>query len=304
MMDLIPGTNGASLFNPSNGKYNPKIRRVVRSRQNQILKSLADVQITLDSFSMPVPGSLTRPAGFVETEVPFLGNFAVQTISDLEQTASCKPMEFYDYLIDKKASCGIANTNLSESEHQESARQIIDILETNLPAVHNQNSLFYLTNIDLGGHNTIFNKKGELLAMIDVDSFNFVPIECAALPPGGVGLDLYPNSATKVWREASESGVPYLEEYAQLLRQAGKDFGNPELGNKLSAYLLSDSAVLVAGIFKLDERDSSRNRDWLNSEAVRRLRRSESTISCAKPSTSAFEDGAAHLELKQPPAAG
>ena len=77
----------------------------------------------------------------------FLGNFAVQTISDLEQTASCKPLEFYNYLIDKKANCEIAKTNLAKSEYQESARQIIDIHETKLPAVHDPNSLFYLTNI-------------------------------------------------------------------------------------------------------------------------------------------------------------
>ena len=198
-------------------------------------------------------------------------------------------MEYFEYLI------GDLSREPFGSEEVESSREIIDVIKTNLLAMHDQDGLFCLTNIGLGGHNTIFDRSGELLAVIDTDSFRFAPIEVAALPPGGVGLDLFPDSRTEkeIWREGTELGIRYLKEYAQLLSQAGKDFGNAELGDKFSKQLLKDSTVLVVGLFQLDKHDLLGNSEWLNCEAIQKLKPLESEKFTTDTLCVALEDIAA-----------
>lgn len=238
----------------------------------------------LASYSSFSWGSLGREGTGMGKESIIVQDYVVRSGPQRPYVDYTRPMDFYDYLTKMKTS---HLTHVLDSDKSEaSSKKVAEVLRTHLPSLHDKSSLFYLTNLDLGGHNTIFSADGKLQAIIDVDSLWFVPIECAARPPARVGLDLYPNSDTCIWRLPDKTGMSYLEEYADMLVLAGKGCEQPLLGESLASVLLSDSAVLVAGLFVLDECDTLCNSEWLNSQPVRKLRTSKSTLFLPKPSSS------------------
>ena len=266
-MELIPGVMGTAYFSPKLSSCKGRAQERIREIQNNIIRSFAEVQITLASYSSPLWGRLAKQ-GSTESGVKhhLVDGFVAHC---WRESSYSRPMAFY------KANHPSVFENFESADLVDSCTAIKSIIRANLPHMHDAASTFYLTNNDIGAHNAIFNSKGELQAIIDVDGLIFAPIEMAAQVPQLVGLATFPVGNNCTWRPPNESGVSYLEEYADMLRKAGKSCGHPLLGEKLASQLLSDSAVLVAGLCISHAPDPTIQADWLNSPAIQRLQASK-----------------------------
>lgn len=262
-MELIPGIMGTAYFSPRLSNYSGIAQERVREIQNNILRSLAEVQIMLASYSSPLWGRLGKQGG---TEPGVKHHLVDGYVAHCWRERSYRrPMAFY------KANYPLVARKLDSADIVDSCTVIESIIRANLPHMHDATSTFYLTNNDIGAHNAIFNSQGELQAIIDVDGLIFAPIETAAQAPQLVGLSTFPISENRTWRPPHGSGISYLEEYADMLREAGKTCGHPLLGEKFASQLLSDSAVLVAGLYISHVPDPTIHADWLSSPVIQRL---------------------------------
>ena len=152
------------------------------------------------------------------------------------------------------------------------SKQILDIFEANYARLCSKSAVFYLTNVDLGGHNAIFDRDGNLKAIIDIDVLRFVPIEVAVQPPAQFGLSYCPVGDPSVWLTGHEKGPLAVPHYAEIFRRVAKDLGLPELGDFFADCITAESAILVSGLYIVDEERLNNCEKWLASDKISRFR--------------------------------
>ena len=273
-MDLIPGISGADFFDPTFENLQPDLQVSLWERQNRVLCAMAEIQITLAAFVSPVWGPLVRHSKCT-SKVKVIDDYFVKTDPTMDNSSRHNPLGYYSSKIEKRSRR--IKFDPETADHKKSSEAVLNALRDNLSVLQTRPDHFLLCNIDLGGHNTIFDNEGHLKAMIDVDTFRFVPIECAAIPPLRLGLDLYHSSSTSIWRAPKNTTTSYISEYAQMLIQAGIHCQEPTLGQDLASQVLSDGIVVAAGLYVLDERDVTSNEEWINSSPIQRLRQLQAT---------------------------
>ncbi|MCJ1247021.1 hypothetical protein MMC30_004232 [Trapelia coarctata] len=280
VMDLVPGSHGSAFFDPriedecsSLGQAN------FRFYQDRVLMSMARTQIRLAQFESSVAGRLGLYSGS-GTRTPVVGDFVVEDDPDKDHEFYKAPSDLFRSIIRNKGE-NIDDANQSE-DLASSSRQVLSVVDANLPRLHDSRSRFFLSNVDLATHNAIFSLEGRLRAIIDVDKLFFVPIEVAVQPPAGFGLHLFSSTKTPIWRMSRKREPSYIMQYAQMLYQAGRECGNPPLGEKFATQLLADRTVVAAGLFVLDYKSHIYNTEWLASPAISKLTaQTSSPIECA-----------------------
>lgn len=187
----------------------------------------------------------------------------------VEGNPSCRtPLDFYNSMIAERAQ---RLDTIEDLEYTTSGRKILNTIRKNLSFCYNDKPCCYLSNVDLGPRNAIFDIRGFLQAIIDVDTLQFVPIDYAVQVPPGLGLDFFPESESSGWRAGNESGPSRIEQYGEFLSTAGARLEQFNLGSRFRAQLLKDSVPLIQGLQVIDEEDASFNNEWLGSETVLRL---------------------------------
>ena len=161
---------------------------------------------------------------------------------------------------------------IKNPQYTTSAHKILNTIEENMASCCSNEPCFYLTNVDLGARNAIFDTGGILQAIIDVDTLQFVPIEYAVQVPPGLGLEFFPNNTASVWRADNESRSSHMEDYTAFLFAAGALCEQCNLGAYFASPLEKDSAALIQGFEVVDEEDTNYNDGWLGSESVLRLK--------------------------------
>lgn len=263
-MDLVQGLTDNGFFESQHGKRSPNAQNKIRIAQHRILQSMSTIQITLAQFQAPTWGYL-RKSPYSGCECFKVDDFGVEGSPSYR-----KPLDFYNSMITERAQRLDA---IEDLEYTTSGRKILNTIRENLSVCYNEKPCFYLTNVDLGPRNAIFNIRGILQAIIDVDSLQFVPIDYAVQVPPGLGLEFFPESESSVWRACNQSGSSLIEQYRQFLYTAGARLGQFNLGSRFRAQLLKDSVPLIQGLQVIDEEDATFNNEWLGSETVLRLAR-------------------------------
>ena len=270
-MDLVQGVTGAYLFEPQHEKRGPKARNSIGVAQHRVLQSMADIQITLAQFQALTSGHL-RKFPYSEYECFMVDDFGSRSKADgfgVEGDPSyCTPLDFYTSMIAKRAQ---SLDTFGDLQYTTSAHKILNTIRENLSSCCNENPRFYLTNVDLGARNAIFDIRGFLQAMIDVDTLRFVPIEYSVQVPSGLGIEFFPDSTASVWRADNGSPSSHMRDYRVSLFGAGARLGQCNLGASFALQLRKDSAALIQGFQVVDEEDTNYNDEWLRSESVLRL---------------------------------
>lgn len=280
-MDLVRGITGDCFFESHLAERSSKTRAKLHKVQQRVLRSMADIQITLAQFQAPIWGCL-RKSPCPGCECYEVDGFENRSIVDGFVVAG-GPSDrtargFYSSMIAERAKYLDTIDDEDLEEYTSSARKILDTIRENLSICCNNDDdprpRFYLTNVDLGPRNAIFDIRGSLQAVIDVDMLQFVPIDYAVQPPPGLGLEFFAASETTVWRAGdNESGGQraLIEQYGECLSAAGHRLGLPNLGSHFRAQLLKDPVPLIQGLQVVDEEDTDYSNGWLGSEAVLRL---------------------------------
>ena len=270
-MDLVQGVTGAFIFDRQHDKGNPRIKRNVRLSQHRALKAMAEIQITLAQFQAPVGGYL-RNSPHSEHKCFMVDNSGNRSEVDSFGVGADPvyrtPLDFYTRMVAKRAR---RLDTINNRKCATSAHEILRIIKENMSSCCSDEPCFYLTNVDLGARNAIFDTRGILQAIIDVDALRFVPIEYAVQVPGGLGLEFFPDSASSVWRADDKSRSVHMLEYRAFLFAAGARCGQYNLGIYFPRHLKKDSAALIQGFEVVDEEDAAYNDEWLGSESVLRL---------------------------------
>ena len=282
-MNLVQGVTGAFLFEPQHEKRGPKARNIVYVAQHRVLQSMAKIQITLAQFQAPTGGHL-RKSPYSKYECFTMDDFGNRSKVDGfgvgGDPSYCTPLDFYTSMIAKQAQ---SLDTFGDRQYTTSAYRILNTIRENLSSFCNDNPCFYLINVDLGARNAIFDIRGFLQAVIDVDTLRFVPIEYAVQVPPGLGIDFFPDSAASVWRAGGESRSSHMREYRSSLCEAGARLEQPNLGARFASQLQKDSVALIQGFQVVDEEDKDYNDEWLRSESVLRLTGRE-TLTDSSPS--------------------
>lgn len=270
-MDLVQGLTGDCFFESHLETRSSKARSKLHEAQQCVLESMATIQISLARFQAPVWGCLRKsPCSGCEC-------FEVDDLEDRSivdgfvvagNPSDRRARGFYSLMIAERDQY---LETIEDLEYTTSARKILDTIRENLSLCCNDDPHFYLTNVDLGPRNAIFDIHGSLQAIIDVDMLQFVPIDYAVQPPPGLGLEFFADSETTVWRAGKESGSVLIEQYGDCLSAAGDRLGLSNLGSRFRAQLLKDSVPLIQGLQVIDEEDTDYSNGWLCSEAVLRL---------------------------------
>ena len=277
-MDLVSGFTGAYFFEPHHKLRNPRAQNYFDAAQHRVLQSMSIIQVTLAQFQAPTGGNL-RKSLYSEYEcfkVDESGNRStVDGFGVGGDPSYGTSLDFYTSMIAKRAR---HLDTIEDLEYTTSAHKILNIIRENLSSCCNDKPRFYLTNVDLGARNAIFNIRGCLRAVIDVDTLRFVPIDYAVQVPPGIGLEFFPESASSVWRAGNESPSSLMELYGKYLFISGSGLGQFDLGTRFGARLLEDSVPLIQGFQVVDEEDANHNDEWLCSEPVLRLTGQKSVI--------------------------
>ena len=209
-MDLVQGVTGAFIFDRQHDKGNPDIQRTARSSQHRVLQAMAEIRITLAQFQAHVGGYL-RNSPHSELECLKVENSGNRSAVD---SFGVGPdpiyLDCYTKMIAKRVR---RLSTINNRECTTSAHKILHITKENMSSCCCGERCFYLTNVDLGARNAIFNTRGFLQAIIDVDTLRFVPIEYAVQVPAGLGLEFFPDSASSVWRADDKSRSLHMREY-------------------------------------------------------------------------------------------
>ena len=202
-----------------------------------------------------------------------------------------KPLDFYTSMIPKRARWLETINTLKPTT---SAHEILHTIEENMASCCRNDPVFYLANVDLGARNAIFDTRGQLQAIIDVDTLRFVPIEYAVQVPAGLGLEFFPDNATSVWRADDWSPSLRLQQYESFLFEVSVSCGQPHLGAHFSLQLGKDSPALIQGFEVVDTEDAEWNDRWLSSEPVLRLTGGKTSSSSQCDVTSLAAGAATH----------
>lgn len=270
-MDLVQGLTGDCFFESHLEKKSSNARSKLHKVQQHVLESMSTIQITLAQFQAPIWGYLRQsPCSGCECfEVDDFGNRCIVDGFVVAGSPSDRtPRGFYSSMIAERAK---HLDSIEDLEYATSARKILDTIRENLSLCCNGDPRFYLTNVDIGPRNAIFDIHGSLQAIIDVDMLRFVPIDYAVQLPPGLGLEFFAESETTVWRAGDESGPARIEQYGEFLSAAGDRLGQSNLGSRFKAQLLKDTVPLIQGLQVIDEEDTNYSNEWLSSEAVLRL---------------------------------
>ena len=178
------------------------------------------------------------------------------------------PFDFYTSRIAKRARY---LDTVNNQPYTTSAHKILHTIKENMSSCCSNEPIFYLTNVDLGAGNTIFDIRGVLQAIIDVDTLRFVPIEYTVQVPVGLGLEFFPDSSGSVWRADDWSPSLRMQQYEAFLLKAGAHRGQYNRGAKFSIQLGQDRTTLIQGFEVVDGEDVDWNNGWLGTESVLRL---------------------------------
>lgn len=282
-MDLVKGVNGAFLFD---WQGNPNTQQRIRAAQQQVLKSMANIQITLAQFQAAVGGHL-RKSPYSEYEcfkVDNCGNrFPVDGFGVGGDSSYRTPLDFYNSKITKRAR----RLDTENMQYATSALKILNTIKENMSSCCINEPRFYLTNVDLGAGNAIFDTHGVLQAIIDVDTLRFVPVEYAVQVPLGLGLEFFSDRATSVGRADNWSSLLRMRQYVTFLFKSGVRCGQSNLGTYFSIQLENESAALIQGLEVIEGEDADWNNGWLGSESILKLigqnRVTDSSISKPNP---------------------
>jgi len=279
-MDFVPGVHGSVFFDPRIEHESSSLAQTnIQLFQDRVLISMARTQVRLAQFESSVSSRLEVHSGS-GTRPPVVGGFVVEDDPDQDHDFYKAPADLFRSIIRNK-SANVDDANQSE-DLASSSRQVFKIVDANLPRLHDRRNRFFLCNVDLSTHNAIFTNEGRLRAIIDVDKLFFVPIEVAVQPPAGFGLHLFPSIKTRIWRESKKREPSYIMQYAQMLRKAGRECGNTPLGENFASQLVAEKPVLSAGLFVLDYKSHTYNKEWLESPGISNLTAQTSMpIGCA-----------------------
>lgn len=165
-MDLVQGIPGAYLSEPQHEKRCQRAQKSIHASQHRILHSMANIQITIAQFQARTGGYL-RKSPYSEYEC-----FKVDDIENLTtidgfgvggDPSDLTSLDFYTTMIAKRARRLDA---IQDQEYTTSAHKILSIIKNNLSSCCNEKPCFYLTNVDLGPRNAIFDLRGFLQAVI------------------------------------------------------------------------------------------------------------------------------------------
>lgn len=139
---------------------------------------MAEVQITLALHFKPLLAGQLRKSSSSEHDCLKVDDFWNRSSVDGYGVGGHSnrrtPLDFFTSMIAKRVEGLDAMEDL---EYKTSAHEILNTISENLASRYNDKACFYLTNIDLGGRNAIFDTRGFLLSINDVDSLRLVPIE-------------------------------------------------------------------------------------------------------------------------------
>ena len=281
-MDFIGGISGSTFFDviSENGEW-PDRREHYKPIQDRILRSMAEVQLVLAQFKAPVGGTLGKWENF-SCRWPVGSEFGVIDQPDGHHDFYMTPTEFFQDAVAHRANRFAAE---DDSEYATSGKKILQIVDANYPKLCNGDGQFYLTNVDFGGHNAIFDWNGNLQAIIDIDALRFLPVEVAAQLPAQFGLHHHYTVDRWTWAYCEEKGLSYAAEYAKLIRQAGQDCGIASFGEFFASHVESEAAALVAGLFVLDDEQDWLNQSWLESDIVSRFPCGELSVPALSPTS-------------------
>lgn len=250
-MDFVGGISGCDCFEATLQDDGwPERKELYRSIQDRILRSMAEVHLMLAQFKAPIGGTLGKLESY-RCKWPVGRGFGVIDEPEGFHGLYNIPAEFFQDAIEDRA---IRFEIDDDSEYATSSKKILKIFESNYPELCNSDGQFYLTNVDIGGHNAIFDWNGNLQAIIDIDTLRFLPIEVAAQLPAQLGLHHYPMEEDRwTWINCQEKGLSCAVEYAKLIRQAGKECGMASFGEFFASHVESEGTALVAGLFVLDD---------------------------------------------------
>ena len=300
-MDLVQGVSAAFLFSREHEERDPDFQQRIQASQHRVLTSMAEIQITLAQFQSPVSG-LLRKSPDPEQEffkVDDSWNYsAVHGFGVGGDPRYQKPLDFYTSMIAKRARW---LETINTVKPTTSAHKILHTIEENMVSCCSDHPVFYLANVDLGARNAIFDTRGYLQAIIDVDTLRFVPIDYAVQVPAGLGLEFFPDGTTSVWRADDWSPSFRLHQYESFLFEVSLPIGQPHLGASFSLQLGKDSPALIQGFEVVDTEDADWNDRWLSSEPILRLTggKSVSTSSSSQCDVTSSEAGAATHSSKQ-----
>ena len=121
-MDLIPGASGSHWFSPQLSKETPENQKLAMERQNSVLRSLAEVQIMLASYSSPWWSFLGKQgeAEKMEEENPLVGDFVARAMVDDGEDGS-NPMTYYDDLLKPRGDSESSEANPTKNANSVSA---------------------------------------------------------------------------------------------------------------------------------------------------------------------------------------
>ena len=265
MMDFVAGISGREFF--SEGIWNKDLdqQEKLHQAQERILRSLARIQVTLAKFQSSEIGYLERRKGGLEGGLPVAEGFEVANgASSYQAPADC----YQSLLAHRKAK---ADGQDPDSPEGKTARQMLNVMGSTLPYVCQESHQSYLTLVDNGGHNIVCDREGNLVSLIDIDTLWFAPIEIAAQIPSNIHLRHSFDDSPLRWRPNDQTKSGYLAQYADLIRQAGIELKEPQVGDLLASKMLHYSAVVVAGLFTIREGESNVHKDWLRTQRIARL---------------------------------
>ena len=278
-MDFVGGLHGSDFFDIGLLDRPLEIQQRMQHIQERIMWSMAEVQIKLAQFQSSVGGSLAR-CQRSDRRWPVVGEYGV--VEDCAHRACRTTMAYYKHALDKRKEDLDCCLNL---DTYDATKQILDIFEANYARLCSKSAIFYLTNVDLGGHNAIFDCDGNLKAIIDIDVLRFVPIEVAVQLPAQFGLSYCPIGGPSVWLTGHEKGPLAVVHYADIVRHAAIELGLSELGDFFANHITAESSILVSGLYIADEGYLADCENWLASDKISRFMTGKLSLPIKKQSS-------------------
>ena len=125
---------------------------------------------------------------------------------------------------------------------------------------------YVFANLDFGAHNAIIDDKNRIVAIIDCDCINSVPLLVAAQPPARLGLDLQTEDQgvssqdTKPRRPTTERKS--LVRYARRINTLEKARGSYCEDQSVAKKVTSDAAYVLWALAVYTRHDTSQNKRW------------------------------------------
>ena len=214
--ELVPGIVASRFFGNDDqqlmklGIAAPNHSQELTLTQRHIYYELARVQIKLAKF-------------FARSIDKSLRQFYSPSILNHQGCTPESPTDFYWSLLQEFQKELVSEKKPFKGlDFVEDVSEILHLCNSILSSEMKKDPFFYLVNADLGAHNIIVDRSGNLLAMIDLDHLVYAPLHCAARFPAGCNLLLRVHAYDKGLDETlhrSACNVTYLD----ILRKAGED---------------------------------------------------------------------------------